>query len=238
MAAITAYTFNTNHQIQTHAHSHGHIIIVLENEFYFRFSGEEHYVTSREIGFIPPGILHDYSCSGRALTMNIPAEMVKDVDLRYLTEHCVWEITDSLMPLISLIKQEVEAEQTGNDSLRYLFYYLYDKLVDQNQMPSIRYIREHYAEDIRVEQLAAMENYNPSYYAARFREQVGYIPSDYIRMVRMEKAREILATTRYRIIDVALQVGYTNASSFTRMFRETVGMTPNQYRRMQKTQQT
>ena len=55
-------------------------------------------------------------------------------------------------------------------------------------------------------------------------------------MVRMEKAKEILQTTRYRIIDVAMQVGYTNASSFTRVFRETTGMTPNQYRRLQKGQ--
>ena len=35
-----------------------------------------------------------------------------------------------------------------------------------------------------------------------------------------------------------MQVGYTNASSFTRMFRETTGMTPNQFRRLQKGQGT
>ena len=112
------------------------------------------------------------------------------------------------------------------------------ELVDDNQMRAVRYIREHYAEDISIAGLAEMENYNPSYFAALFKQEVGYIPSDYIRMVRMEKAKEILQTTRYRIIDVAMQVGYTNASSFTRMFRETTGMTPNQFRRLQKGQGT
>ena len=50
-------------------------------------------------------------------------------------------------------------------------------------------------------------------------------------MVRIEKAKEILATTRYRIIDVAMQVGYSNSSSFTRAFHAMEGITPNQYRR-------
>ena len=238
MAGISVYTFNTNQNVQTHRHSHGHIIITLENEFYFRFFDADHYVSPKEIAFIPPDVEHDYSCSGRALTLNIPAEMVKAVDLVFLTEHCVREISEELQPLISLIKQEVRTNGPQNDSLRYLFYYLYDKLVDDNQMRAVRYIREHYAEDISIAGLAEMENYNPSYFAALFKQEVGYIPSDYIRMVRMEKAKEILQTTRYRIIDVAMQVGYTNASSFTRMFRETTGMTPNQFRRLQKGQGT
>ena len=35
----------------------------------------------------------------------------------------------------------------------------------------------------------------------------------------------------YRVVDVAMQVGYRNASSFTRALRAVVGVTPNQYRR-------
>jgi len=63
------------------------------------------------------------------------------------------------------------------------------------------------------------------------KEKVGCSPSEYLQMVRIDKAKEILSTTRYRIIDVAMQVGYMNSSSFTRTFREIVGVTPNQYRR-------
>ena len=50
----------------------------------------------------------------------------------------------------------------------------------------------------------------------------------------IDKAKEILATTKYRIIDVAMQVGYVNSSSFTRAFREVEGITPNQYRKKAK----
>ena len=56
MAGISVYTFNTNQNVQTHRHSHGHIIITLENEFYFRFFDADHYVSPKEIGFIPPDV--------------------------------------------------------------------------------------------------------------------------------------------------------------------------------------
>ena len=58
------------------------------------------------------------------------------------------------------------------------------------------------------------------------------MPSEYLQMVRIDKAKEILATTRYRILDVAMQVGYNNGSSFARAFKAVTGITPNQYRRL------
>lgn len=232
MATISSYTFNAQQGVKTHQHSHGHIIIVLTQTFYMKFSGREHVLTPRQIGFIPPGISHEFGCSGSALTLNIPAEMIKSTDLLFLTEHCVLEINEKLEPLVSLIKQEVESSGSHHsNSLRYLFYYLYDKFVEQYRMPSLQYMHENYADEINIAQLAAMENYNISYYTSWFKKKTGCIPSDYLKMVRIEKAKEILATTRYRIIDVAMQVGYSNSSSFTRAFHALEGITPNQYRR-------
>lgn len=231
MASISSYTFNAQEGLKTHQHSYGHIILVVTGTFYVKFSHQEYVLTPRTIGFVPPGIAHDYGCTGSALTLNIPAEMIKSTDLIFLTEHCVLEINEKLEPLISLIKQEVEEAGTHSDSLRYLFYYLYDKFAEQYRMPSLQYMHENYADEIGIAQLAAMENYNVSYYTSWFKKKIGCIPSDYLKMVRMEKAKEILSTTRYRIIDVAMQVGYSNSSSFTRTFRSVVGLTPNQYRR-------
>ena len=230
MAMISSYTYNAHEGLQTHCHSFGHIILVLTKSFYVKFNQREYTLTPRQIGFIPPGIPHEYDCRGSALTLNIPAEMIKETDLLFLTENCVLEINQKLEPLISLIKQEVENSSPQSDSLRYLFYYLYDKFVEQYRMPSLQYMHDHYADEISMSQLAAMENYNVSYYTNWFRKKIGCTPSDYLKMLRIEKAKEILTTTRYRIIDVAMQVGYTNNSSFTRAFGAVTGMTPNQYR--------
>ena len=231
MSVISSLRFHQPGEIRTHSHPHGHIILPLTQYFYIRFNNKEYYLTPEQIGFVPPGVVHDYGCPGEALTLNIPAEMIKSADLVFLTENCVRRIDDRLAPLISLIRQEAADPAVSSDSLRYLFYFLYDKLVERGRSSTLQYMEEHYASDISIRELAAMENYNISYYTEWFKKTVGCLPSEYLRKVRIEKAKEILATTRYRIIDVAMQVGYMNSSSFTRAFREVEGITPNQYRK-------
>ena len=58
------------------------------------------------------------------------------------------------------------------------------------------------------------------------------MPSEYLQGLRIEKAKEILNTTHYRVLDVALQVGYSNCSSFVRAFKAVAGVTPHEYRRL------
>ena len=231
MSVISSLHYSFPGDVRTHSHPQGHIILPLTKYFYIAFNGKEYYLTTDQIGFVPPGVEHSYSCPGEALTLNIPPEMIKASDLVFLTENCVRQIDERLAPLIALIRQEAADPLVGSDSLRYLFYFLYDKLVGKGRSPSLRYMEENYASEISMKEMAELENYNVSYYTEWFKKSVGCLPSEYLRMVRIEKAKEILATTRYRIIDVALQVGYVNSSSFTRAFREVEGITPNQYRK-------
>lgn len=198
MAFISSYTFYAHEGLRSHTHSHGHIIIVLNQTFYISFAGREYTLTPDLIVFVPPGVNHVFGCTGQALTLNIPAEMIKSTDLLILTDNCVLEISDRLRPLVSLIKQEVEGGEAHSDSLRYLFYYLYDKFVEQYRLPSLQYLQENYASDINIARLAAIENYNVTYYTSWFKKKTGCTPSDYLKMVRIEKAKEMLFTTRYR----------------------------------------
>lgn len=230
MAGISAYLFETGREFHTHRHIHGHIIIALEKEFFFRFQNKFSVICPGEIGFIPPDTEHTYRCTGRAIVLNIPAEMVKGADLEYLTRNCVRKISRKTEPIIKLIQYEIVGNRPSSESLRYLFYYLYDKLAEEVELPTVDYIREHYGGDLTVQELAEIENYNVSYYTYLFQKQMGCVPREYIRRVRIEKAKEILLFTRNRVIDVAIQVGYSNPSAFIRVFRESTGMTPMQYR--------
>lgn len=232
MAFISGYIINAQQKVEKHQHGHGHIIIVLSGNCRVKIENKEQLFDSKLSCFVPPQANHELSGVGNILVLDVPEEMIKAIDLMFLTENNVLEINDSLSPLISLIKYEVENHTSQNsDSLRYLFYYLYDKFVDQYKMPSLQYIHDNYADDISITQLAAIENYNVSYFTSWFKKRTGCVPSDYLKIVRIEKAKEILATTRYRVIDVALQVGYKDSSAFIRAFGGLVGMTPNQYRK-------
>lgn len=216
---------------QVHSHGHAHIVIPVGSSLYLRFNDREYVLKEDELCFIPPEVIHYYNSEAACLTLNIPADMMKSSDLIYLSENCVRKIDKELQPLVFLIQAELNTNSGSTDSVKYLLYYLYEKLVQMGRLPSLTYIEENFASDITIRELAAMENYNISYYTEWFKKNVGCLPSEYLRMVRIDKAKEILATTRMKIIDVAMHVGYYNSSSFTRAFREVEGITPNQYRK-------
>ena len=121
MSFISSYTIESSDMIYTHTHPHAHIILPVQKTFFIQFGGRSHEVTPRQLAFVPPNVSHTYSCNGLSITLNIPAEMVKPVDLALLTENRVVDIDKRLELLVNLIKQEVQGPESSNESLRYLF---------------------------------------------------------------------------------------------------------------------
>lgn len=212
------------------SHSFAHIIIPVSPMLYLRIDDTDYWLNDDSIAFVRPHIFHRVICTERVLWFNIPEEMVVVQDLPFLEANPIFPVTDYLRPLISLIRYEC-AVDIKSDDLRYLFYYLYSKLVMGNKPKSIQYMEAHYAEQIKISTLAQLENYNTTYYIEWFRNKTGMTPGKYLKQVRIEKAKVLLVNTQYRILDVALQVGYNSSASFARAFKASEGMSPQQYRK-------
>ena len=56
----------------------------------------------------------------------------------------------------------------------------------------------------------------------------------YITMIRMDRAKELLVNSNMQIKDVVAEVGYIDVANFVRKFKNYEGMTPGQYREMRK----
>jgi AraC-like DNA-binding protein len=61
-------------------------------------------------------------------------------------------------------------------------------------------------------------------------EEVGLSISDYIKHIRLEKAKELLILTKYPIYEIANRVGYSDANYFSRSFSKIYGISPSQCR--------
>ena len=69
------------------------------------------------------------------------------------------------------------------------------------------------------------------YLSAVFKEETGMNLNRFIREVRMNKAKEMLADTNMKITQIAKAVGFSNTSYFCRSFREYFGNSPESCRR-------
>ncbi len=67
--------------------------------------------------------------------------------------------------------------------------------------------------------------------AGKFREAMGDTPLNYLRTLRMQKAMQLLASTDAGLEQVATQLGYTDAFSFSKVFKKVVGIAPREFRR-------
>ncbi|MBO9608116.1 MAG: helix-turn-helix transcriptional regulator [Paenibacillaceae bacterium] len=97
---------------------------------------------------------------------------------------------------------------------------------------ALRYIDDHLEEKITVEQLASLLHYHPNYFIRAFRSVLGCSPIQYINRLRLDKARQLLATDT-PIGDIARAVGIEQ-HNFSSMFKSYTGFAPRDFRRMLK----
>lgn len=85
--------------------------------------------------------------------------------------------------------------------------------------------------DFSFKQLADEYGTSVSNLSHFFKSRTGVTLSNHVDALRIGRAKELLRTTGAPLDDIALKVGYTNASSFIRKFRMLEGITPGEYRR-------
>ena len=95
---------------------------------------------------------------------------------------------------------------------------------------SLDYLYRHYAQPIRLEELAALEHLSPSRYSALFRTCMGVSPQGFLIGLRIQNAADLLRRTDLSIVQVALAVGYEDPLYFSSLFHRKMGMPPSQYR--------
>ena len=93
------------------------------------------------------------------------------------------------------------------------------------------YIYNHYAEDLNLETLAEKVYLSSGYLSFIFKKETGMNLNRFIRVFRMEKAKELLRITNMKVAMVSEQVGFANSSYFCRSFREYYGSSPESYRK-------
>ncbi|GAA5004148.1 AraC family transcriptional regulator [Streptomyces siamensis] len=93
---------------------------------------------------------------------------------------------------------------------------------------AVRWIREHYAEPIRVQDVARLSGMSVSAFHRNFQAVTAMSPIQFQKQIRLQEARLLLATHSDDITGVGHRVGYDSPSQFSREYRRQFGAPPSQ----------
>lgn len=97
------------------------------------------------------------------------------------------------------------------------------------------YLREHYTENITLDDVAIHLGYNKTYLSRCIGAMPGVNFRKLVNSLRIYRAKNLLSTTDLKILDIALECGFTNERTLQRAFTEIAGTSPGEYRKGKKT---
>lgn len=93
------------------------------------------------------------------------------------------------------------------------------------------YMERHADENLKLADLALVAGLSRMHFAAQFRSATGYSPCQYLRVRRIERAKQMLSREDVPLVQVALGVGFQGQAHFSSVFQRITGQSPGQWRR-------
>lgn len=91
------------------------------------------------------------------------------------------------------------------------------------------WIADNPGREITLSELSRVSFFSPWYSHRLFREELGLTPAEYVRKLRLSLAAVRLRSGKERILDIAFDLGFSNADTFTRAFYREFGLNPRDY---------
>lgn len=93
----------------------------------------------------------------------------------------------------------------------------------------IAYVRDHIADPLSVNEMAEQAFMSPSAFSHLFRDVTGRSPYQFVKEMRLNKARELLVEDESNVTQISKAVGYRSTSHFINEFRDRFGVTPRAF---------
>ncbi len=137
-------------------------------------------------------------------------------------EFAPFQVVGSFFCLIGLLLQGYTESSLGKENLMEMRSLARIKDV-------MRLIRNHYHEEISLNDMAQTAHMNKQYFCQYFRKVMGQTPIRYLNYYRIECACELLANSGRTVSEVASACGFKSDSYFIKVFHSLKDVTPNIY---------
>ncbi|MFT4414798.1 response regulator [Fredinandcohnia humi] len=151
------------------------------------------------------------------------------------------EVNDSATTQTVAIVKSILESHSLRQIVKILIDYLgtvFEKIEakSEHQSPVIksvmRHIQENYHEELSLKTLSHKFHMNSIYLGQLFQKETGFVFSEYINHIRLEKAKQLLRDTHEKAGQIGKMVGYSDSAYFYKQFKKAVGITPSAWRTM------
>ncbi|MHA3775605.1 helix-turn-helix domain-containing protein [Verrucomicrobiota bacterium sgz303538] len=94
-----------------------------------------------------------------------------------------------------------------------------------------KFIEEHQDEELALEDVAKAVNTSTFHFCKMFKKATGMTFTEYLGLIRVGKAKKLLANPQKRISEIAFEAGFSSLTHFNRTFRKITGQSPTAFRR-------
>jgi AraC-like DNA-binding protein len=99
-----------------------------------------------------------------------------------------------------------------------------------NIQQAVRFINDNYRTDIRLDAAARESGMSPAHFSRIFKKVMDLSYQDYLNNRRITKAKYLLRTSPRSVAEIAVSLGFADATGFGRIFKKLTGQTPSAYR--------
>ena len=133
----------------------------------------------------------------------------------------------TLIPqLAPLIQKEIIIRLLSGPHAPHLWQLINAMGPTQQIAKAVTWIRQHFAEEMRVEQLAERANMSPTTFRQHFRSITSMSPVQFQKLLRLQEARQLMLDQHMTASTASAVVGYESASQFNREYRRLFGAPP------------
>lgn len=146
---------------------------------------------------------------------SIAKKIIKLLSFRDVTE--TFEATILILEILNILKLYFKQDQTSSKS----------QIIDQ----ITQYIDHNFQMTLSLEDLSEVFSITPQYISRLFKTEKQTTFLKYINHIRLERSLDPLISSEYSILDIALEYGFPNSTSYTKVFKENFGCLPSEYRK-------
>lgn len=99
-------------------------------------------------------------------------------------------------------------------------------------------LHQRYKDNWSVESMAKYCKLSVGYFSHIFKKRMGVAPMRYLTELRVEKAKDLIATNTMYLSDIAPMVGFPDPLYFSRVFKKTTGIPPTEFQQSLLTSNT